>query len=77
MVVVIVIAMIVFTVNNRPVTVSVPTPKMPSPNGWDDFVKAGEMIKQINHRGPEYDYPPRQWSVAELQAFVKSQRTSF
>lgn len=77
MVVVIAIAALVFVINNRPVTVSVPTPKMPSPNGWDDFVKAGEMIKQINHQGPEYDYPPRQWSVAELKSFVKANEPAF
>lgn len=58
--------------NNRPPTISVPAQKVPTPNGWDDFVLAGKMTRKIGHEGPYSSFKkPEQWSLAELKSFVK------
>lgn len=60
----------VFVVNNRPPNIVVPTPKMPQPNGYDDFVRATKLIGTI--RSPYSDTRPvSSWTVKELEAFVK------
>jgi len=50
---VIVVLAAVFLINNRPPSITVPVQKMPKDNGWDDFVKAAEMIENVQHTVPD------------------------
>lgn len=72
-VVAIIILAVVYFINNRPPNIIVPTPAMPSPNGYDDFVLAGDMIGKIKHYGPcSSPRPVSSWTVTELEAFEKA-----
>jgi hypothetical protein len=46
------ILFIVFRVNNQPPQIHVPTPTMPVPNAFDDFVRAGQLAKAMKHPSP-------------------------
>ncbi len=43
---------IVFTLNNRPPNIVIPTPTPPANNAYNDFVRAGLMAKAISHQPP-------------------------
>ena len=58
-------------INNRPPNVKIPTPKMPNPNGWDDFVRAAEISSRVQHYGPySQTRPIESWTIPEYEAFV-------
>lgn len=58
----------VFVINNRPPVVNVSAPKMPDPNGYDDFVRA---IGLIGIPGPaSASRPADSWTTEEMDAFL-------
>ncbi len=65
----------VYVVNNRPAGVTsatpTPTPQMPDPNGWDDFVRAAEIVDKAKHPGPHSaNRPMESWTIPEYEAFI-------
>lgn len=63
---------VTFIVNNIPPKVTVSRHKMPKNNAWDDFVKAGEMVKKINHPGPlSSTRSASSWTIPEYESFVR------
>ncbi len=62
----------VFLVNNRPPDIRVHVPKMPKDNGFDYFVRAGEMVSRAGHLGPLSlsTKTPQQWTIPEYHAFL-------
>lgn len=59
--------------NNLVPVYKVPARVLPNPNGWDDFVEAGKMVKKIDRPGPYADFKHGDsWSVARMEAFVKA-----
>jgi hypothetical protein len=46
------ILFIVFKANNRPPQILIPTPVMPVPNAFDDFVRAGQLVRAMKHKSP-------------------------
>ena len=46
----------VYQYHNRPVRIEVPTPSPPTPNAYDDFVRAGQLARAMPHKGP-YSLP--------------------
>lgn len=62
-----------FLINNRPPSITVPTPKMPKDNGWDYFIRACKMLDPA-HRCPMSDASrkPEEWTIPELETFVKA-----
>lgn len=59
---------------NRPPVVHVPMPKMPRPNGWDDFANAGSLTSGITPIGPysSATKQPKDWTAAELRSWMVS-----
>lgn len=43
---------LMFSINNRPPTITVPTPRPIANNGYDDFVRAGRLAQAIKHKSP-------------------------
>jgi hypothetical protein len=43
---------IIFIFNNRPPDIVIPTPVPPGNNGYNDFVRASQMIRTIKHKAP-------------------------
>ena len=68
----IVLPVVVFLVNNRPPNVKIRLPNMPKDNGYDYFVRAGDMIQNAHHYGP-YSLTtkkPEEWTISEYHAFL-------
>lgn len=42
----------VFLLNNRPPNITVPTPPLPANNAYDDFLRAAQMARGIQHKSP-------------------------
>ncbi|MCX6345359.1 MAG: hypothetical protein NT018_09850 [Armatimonadetes bacterium] len=40
---------VIFTVNNRPPKIAIPSHSVPKDNGWDNFVLAGKMVSRTGH----------------------------
>jgi hypothetical protein len=69
------VLIVVFNANNRPPNIHIPTPKMPSPNAWDDFQLATRLIGKKH--GPLSD--PRSshvWTKAEYESFMRDNAAS-
>lgn len=64
------VPVVVFLINNRPPNIVVPTPKMPKPNGWDDFVKAGGLLRT---EGPYYR-PVKSWTLPEYETLMRENK---
>ena len=47
-----VLLLILFSRNNRPPQIFIPTPAMPVPNAYDDFVRAGQLVRAMKHKSP-------------------------
>lgn len=56
--------------NNRPVRIAVPTPRMPNPNAYDDFVRAGVLARSIKHKSPA-SMPKPVFTFAAFEAAAK------
>lgn len=65
----IVLALYFFVIATAPKTI---LPPLPNPNGYDDFVRAGQMLKNT---ATTNDY--RNWSHDELAAFVATNAEAF
>ena len=48
----VIMAVWLYAYNNRRVQMSVPTPRMPDPNAYDDFVRAGKLARAMKHKSP-------------------------
>src|SRR5437667_11389927 len=49
----------IYSFNNRPPEIIIPTHSVPVDNAYDDFVKAGRLLKAIPHKPPaELRTPP-------------------
>jgi len=59
-----------YTNNNRPVHVAVPTPQMPVPNAYDDFVRAGKLVMGVKHKSP-LSMPRPSFAFADFEAAAK------
>lgn len=62
----------IYVANNRLPEETVPTPRLPVPNAYDDFVRAGKMAKQLPHQSPkDRSYPAflKPPTLQELTAF--------
>lgn len=69
---VLLLPVVVFLVNNRPPRISVYTPKLPKPNGWDDFVAAGKLIDRKNPSPySAVNKPLNSWTIPEYQTFIR------
>ena len=42
----------VYKYNNLPPGITIPTPPMPADNGYDDFVRAGDLAKTMRYKSP-------------------------
>jgi len=60
---------IVFLINNRPLNIHVPTPKMPKDNGWDHFVRAANLIKGVGQASSTQ--PSSYWTLARHERFMQ------
>lgn len=59
-------------INNKPPQISVPSNKMPHPNGWDDFIRAEKLLRVNRHMGPiSSTRPISSWTLPEYQSFMK------
>src|SRR2546421_10171111 len=56
--------------NNRSPQIVVPMPKMPSPNAYDDFVRAGTLAIGVQHKSP-FSLPNPTYTFAEFKAAAK------
>ena len=56
--------------NNRPVRIVVPTPVMPNPNAYDDFVLAGSLSRGMKHKSP-YSVAVPVFTLTALSASAK------
>ncbi|MCE5198531.1 MAG: hypothetical protein ABFD54_06245 [Armatimonadota bacterium] len=64
--------------NNRPPQINIPRHGVPKSNGWDDFVRAGEMVNSINHLGPySQTRPMNSWTIPEYESFVRDNTPAF
>lgn len=70
-VVIIAALLAVLIVNNRPAAVLIPTPKMPVPNGYDDFINATKLIGSIKSPVSDTSRPVNAWTIPQYEAFVK------
>jgi len=64
------LAVIMLIVNNRPPNVTIPTHGVPKDNGWDYFVRAGNMLGTFGPVSSTKD--PKSWTDADYAAFMKS-----
>lgn len=65
----------IFIINNRPPNIKVYTPKMPKDNGWDYFVRAGELVRKAHHPGPlSSTRPLSSWTIPEYKSFVNDNK---
>lgn len=65
------VLLIILFANNRPASVMIPTPKTPSPNGYDDFIAATKHIGSIRSPLSDTSRPIDAWTVPQYEAFVR------
>lgn len=70
-VLIVLILIVILSVNNRPAAMTIPTPQMPVPNGYDDFISATKVIGTIKSPVSDVSRPMNSWTVPEYEAFVK------
>jgi hypothetical protein len=60
----------VLFINNRPPQINIPTHKLPKPNAWDGFVRAGAMAPKPPYSGPisRADKDVSAWTVADYRS---------
>jgi hypothetical protein len=64
----------VLLINNRPPHIKVVPQKLPKPNGWDYFVKAGKMLptgSKVAYGPVSSSEPMNSWTMAEYEQFMK------
>ena len=66
------IAYAILLFNNRPVSIDMPTTKMPNPNAYDDFARAGVLAQSMQHKSPFSMFNPT-FSYAEFEAAAKDE----
>lgn len=64
------LSLLLYGYNNRLPDIKVPTPTMPNPNAYDDFIKAGLLAKGMQHKSP-YSMPRPTFKFAEFEAAAK------
>ncbi len=68
-----VVVAFIFAWNNRPPAISVPTPRMPAQNAYDEFNRLGERVRLMKHKGP-LSQPGGNMSTAEVAACAREAR---
>ncbi len=69
----VVLSLIFYAVNNRPVRFAVPTRRIPSPNAYNEFVRAGSLASNVKHKSP-LSLPNPTNTFAEYEAAAKDAR---
>lgn len=64
----------ILMINNRPPHINVPPQKLPKPNGWDYFVKAGNMLpsgSKVAYGPVSSTEPMNSWTMAEYKQYMR------
>src|SRR5215472_8645507 len=57
--------------NNRSLPpIAIPTPQIPNPNAYDDFVRAGTLARGMQHKSP-FSLPKPTYTFTEFRAAAK------
>jgi hypothetical protein len=64
----------ILVINNRPPHIKIPPQKLPKPNGYDYFVKAGKMLPtggKVQYGPASSTEPLDSWTMAEYEQFMR------
>ncbi|MCX6345056.1 MAG: hypothetical protein NT018_08275, partial [Armatimonadetes bacterium] len=73
-IVLLILTAVIFTVNNRPIKISIPSHTVPKDNGLDWFVRAADAGKRLS---PTSDTNGPNWTMADYKLFMKDNAACF